>query len=309
MMKEVIATGNSLAEAQQAASKKLGCESEKIKFEVLDLPEKKVLGIFGGRLAKVRAYVEVKDDECCKTTNNNEEQIEASNDEENSKERKLSPREKLLNEYEKNKEDAAKMAVEFLNYVIKNIYQGECKLEISYKLITKGIDINIKGDELKSVIGYRGEVLEALQYITNLYIKNAFNGKCNRVFLNIDDYREKREKTLVYLAQKKAAKAKQMQRQVSVEPMSAYDRRIIHSAIQSISGVTSWSEGDGIYRHVVIAPSDRDRKNTMGKYSYVNPAIKANEKNSFDQIEIKDNFDNNTKDEAPDAPLYGKIDL
>lgn len=311
MIKEVIATGNSVAEAQASACKQLEKEGKEIKFEILDLPEKKVLGIFGGRLARVRAYVEVDDCEeglnCSSNCDCNNEDISSCVDESTNE---FSLKEQTIHEYEQNKEKAAQTAVEYLNNIITKIYNDDCDLKISYKLVSKGIDINIDGDDLKTIIGYRGEVLESLQYLTNLYIKNVFEGKCNRIFLNIADYREKRERTLTSLAQKKAFKAKKIHRQVSVEPMSAYDRRIIHSTVQTIKGVTSWSEGNGIYRHVVIAPSERENRSMMNRYSTVRDNNSSNYSSSLsDEIEIKDSEGNTIKDEAPEAPLYGKIDL
>lgn len=308
MIKEVIATGNSVEEAREAASRQLETEGKEIKFEVLDLPEKKVLGIFGGRLAKVRAYVELEDNNKANFDSSSHSQEISIADE---KTEHNSFKVKTIHEYEQNKEKAAQTAVAYLSSIIEKMYGDDNSIDVSYTLVSKGIDVSIKGDDLKTLIGYRGEVLESLQYLTNLYIKSVFNGKCNRIFLNIADYREKRERTLASLAQKKAFKAKKLHRQVSVEPMSAYDRRIIHSEIQTIQGVTSWSEGNGIYRHVVIAPSEREYKNSYNKYSTTRDSSSdfSNKVCNSDEIEIEDSFDSTTRDEIPEAPLYGKIDL
>ena len=107
------------------------------------------------------------------------------------------------------------------------------------------------GDTLGVLIGRRGETLDALQYLTSLRINRGQEGY-TRVTLDTENYRAKREDTLVRLANRMANRAVKTGRKVSLEPMNPYERRIIHSALQANEAVDTHSEGDEPNRHVVI---------------------------------------------------------
>lgn len=114
------------------------------------------------------------------------------------------------------------------------------------------VDINnVDPSDKGIIIGKRGNTLDSIQYLLSLAINK---GKDNyiRVFLDIEDYRKKREETLVRLAEKMAEKAKYTKRPVKLEPMNPFERRIIHSALQKHNGVTTYSEGNEPFRRVVI---------------------------------------------------------
>ena len=120
--------------------------------------------------------------------------------------------------------------------------------------------IAIKGDDASVLIGHHGDTLDALQYLANLASarKNA-NGERDksRVTIDIEGYRKKREETLRALARRMAAKALRNKRSVMLEPMSAYERRIIHSEIQGIEGVSTNSIGSDNNRKIVIYLVDK----------------------------------------------------
>ena len=109
----------------------------------------------------------------------------------------------------------------------------------------------INGDTLGILIGRRGETLDALQYLTSLKV-NRGRDSYTRVTLDTENYRAKREDTLIRLANRMANRALRTGRKVSLEPMNPYERRIIHFALQQNEGVTTHSEGDELNRHVVI---------------------------------------------------------
>ena len=113
----------------------------------------------------------------------------------------------------------------------------------------------VEGEDLGFVIGRRGETLDALQYLVGLVANRVDKDYC-RINIDIGNYREKREKTLVALAKKMGAQAAKTGRRSSLEPMNPYERRIIHTTVQEIEGATSWSVGSDSARHVVIGPSD-----------------------------------------------------
>lgn len=114
-----------------------------------------------------------------------------------------------------------------------------------------GCTINIEGEHLGFIIGRRGDTLDALQYLASL-VANRQGEAYYRVTLDVGDYREKRQKALQDLAKRIANQVLKNHRRSTLEPMSPYERRIIHTAIQDVDGVTSWSVGSEPNRRVVI---------------------------------------------------------
>lgn len=128
----------------------------------------------------------------------------------------------------------------------------DCQVEATEQEDT--ILLNIVGADASVAIGYRGETLDALQYLCSLML-NGRNSDFKRVTLDADgSYRAKREKTLQKLASNLEQKVKRTGREVKLEPMNPYERRVIHTALQNSKYVTTQSEGQGSARHVVISP-------------------------------------------------------
>ena len=114
------------------------------------------------------------------------------------------------------------------------------------------IDItDINTTDTGILIGKRGNTLDSVQYLISLVV-NKGRENYIRVLVNSEGYREKREETLINLAKKMAQKSKYSKRPVRLEPMNPYERRIIHSALQNIEGISTHSEGEEPYRRVVI---------------------------------------------------------
>ena len=114
------------------------------------------------------------------------------------------------------------------------------------------VDIkDISSTDMGILIGKRGNTLDAIQYLLSLVI-NKNKDSYIKVVVDTEGYRAKREETLVRLANKMAEKARYVKRPIKLEPMNPYERRIIHSALQNIQGITTYSEGDEPYRRVVI---------------------------------------------------------
>lgn len=113
------------------------------------------------------------------------------------------------------------------------------------------LDVELKGDEMGVLIGKRGQTLDSLQYLTNLAInKNSDNYV--KVKLDTENYRKRRKDTLENLAKNIAYKVKRTKKPVSLEPMNPFERRVIHSALQNDRYVTTHSEGEEPFRHVVV---------------------------------------------------------
>lgn len=139
---------------------------------------------------------------------------------------------------------------EFLNDVFNAMNMS---VEIIFNLdeVNNCLDIELKGEEMGVLIGKRGQTLDSLQYLISL-VANKNSENYLRIKLDTENYRKRRKETLENLAHNIAYKVKRTKRQVSLEPMNPYERRIIHSALQNDKYVVTHSEGDEPYRRVVV---------------------------------------------------------
>ena len=230
MIKEAFGTGSTIDEAKEAALKELNApEDADVKYDVIEMPKAKVFGLFGGSPAKMRAYYEIED-----------EVVVDSN------------------------ETFAK-AKDYILTILKSLGIDEAEIEIEADDEDVRISISC-GDDYGSVIGRRGETLDAIQYLTRLVI-NRGSEEYKRVSINVGNYREKRENTLRALARKNAAKVRKYGRNVVLEPMNPYERRIIHTTVQDIEGVTSHSVGSDGDRKVVITLEEGVKPTNGGGYN------------------------------------------
>lgn len=126
-------------------------------------------------------------------------------------------------------------------------------VEINVQEKEEGLFVDIAGPNVGILIGRRGETLNALQYIVNLYVNKNRIQKC-RVFLDVEGYRRRREETLRRLALRLAEKAKRRGRNIVLEPMSSHERKIIHTALQGRDDIFTYSEGEEPYRKIIISP-------------------------------------------------------
>ena len=127
----------------------------------------------------------------------------------------------------------------------------EVIIDSSYDDIDKVLNIDLKGPEMGIIIGKRGQTLDSLQYLVNLAV-NRKSGDYVRVKIDTEDYRRRRKETLENLAKNVAYRVKRTKKAVSLEAMNPYERRIIHFALQNDSYVSTHSEGEEPYRHVVV---------------------------------------------------------
>ncbi len=117
----------------------------------------------------------------------------------------------------------------------------------------KHLFIDLSGDEMGILIGKRGQTLDSLQYLVNLVVNKGENSYIS-VTLDTENYRQRRKETLELLAKNLSKKVKASRKSVVLEPMNPYERRIIHSVLQSDRFITTHSEGDEPFRYVVISP-------------------------------------------------------
>ncbi|MFA5527068.1 MAG: RNA-binding cell elongation regulator Jag/EloR [Peptostreptococcales bacterium] len=140
------------------------------------------------------------------------------------------------------------IAKEFLNELFKKM-----KLDVNFtaKLEDNIIHINIEGKDSGIIIGKRGHTLDSFQYLTSLVV-NKNREEYLRVIINAENYREKREQILENLAKRLADKVQKTGRNVRLEPMNPYERRIIHATLQGYSKIETRSEGEDPYRRIII---------------------------------------------------------
>lgn len=206
-------TGKNVDDAITKALVELGVTSDKLEYEIVDKGSNGILGI-GSKPARVNARVK--------------EETPVSVSE--------AP------------EDIEKIAVEFLSKVFDAM---KLTVKINVNITEEAVEIDLVGDDMGVLIGKRGQTLDSLQYLVSLII-NKKSDKYLRVKLDTENYRERRKETLENLAKNIAFKVKRTKRAVSLEPMNPYERRVIHSALQNDRYVTTKSEGEEPFRHVVV---------------------------------------------------------
>lgn len=151
---------------------------------------------------------------------------------------------------DKVEESTMKACEKFIADVLKAMNMGDVKI-VSEIDEEGALSINMEGDDMGILIGKRGQTLDSLQYLTNR-VANKMQDGYVRVKLDTEDYRRRRKETLENLAKNISSKVKRTRRTVSLEPMNPYERRIIHSALQSDPAVSTHSEGEEPYRRVVV---------------------------------------------------------
>jgi Predicted RNA-binding protein len=127
----------------------------------------------------------------------------------------------------------------------------EADINVDLDRDTRTLNIDVEGPEMGIIIGKRGQTLDSLQYLINLYVNKKSNTHI-RVKLDTENYRERRKETLETLAKNIAFKVKKSRRSFTLEPMNPYERRIIHSTLQGEKYIATKSEGEEPYRRVVV---------------------------------------------------------
>ncbi len=244
MIKEYLYEGKTVEEAIEKGVEALKVDRETIEYEIIEREKKGILGI-GSKPAKVLFRIEIK------------EERKPQPKKENKAERKVSEpviKKAPAREPTEEESDVINSAKNFLDGIFSKM---GISAEYETSVIEGEIFINIVSSDKGFIIGRRGETLDALQYLTMLTVNRKIDGHF-KISLDTANYREERIKTLEGLARKLAAKAKKNRRNVSLEPMNAYERKIIHSALQNDKSISTYSVGEEPNRKVVI--SCRPRK-------------------------------------------------
>ena len=321
MIKEAVAQGSTVEEAFARACAELGVDSAEATCEVLELPTKKTFGIFGGKPAKVRAIIELPDPVVEKPkaepVKKAEQPKKAEKTEKPVKAEKTaapSPAVSTLVPAAAPVDgvDPAAEAAAYLKRVLGAMGLTDVEVEITRE--ENSAALSLTGGDISFIIGHRGETLDALQYLSSL-VANHVGETYYRVTLDVGNYREKRKTTLEALGRRMAIRAVKSGRNSSLEPMNPYERRIIHTAVQSIEGATSWSEGEAQSRHVVIGPEGGERRRSdrgrggygRGRNGGSRPRGNGGRSSSRSTPAPAPNTEPRADD--PAAPIYGKIEV
>lgn len=246
-------TAKTVDEAVAKALKELNITAEEAVVEVLEEGKKGFLGMFS-KDAKVRVTAKEVASPVVEEITEEEVKVEVETEVEETvkEEAPAATEERAAREPKKfvvNDEAVAK-AREFLQKVF-NAMKIEVVME---KFVNKNdgtVTFKLHGADMGILIGKHGQTLDSLQYLTNL-VANKNSAERVRVIIDVEDYRDRRIETLNRLAYRLADKVKRSGERVALEPMNPHERKIIHMALQNDRRVTTLSEGDEPYRHVVI---------------------------------------------------------
>ena len=338
-MREVIKQAATVDEAIELALRELALTREQVTCEVLEYPEKR---LFRRKPAKVKV-VEIEEEfsvkdlfeepKPVKKEEPKAEKTEKPAKKENKKQPKPQPKAEVKAEVkEEPKQEAAeevkeeteaetsseeisletapakvKYAVEFIKSVIGQFYENEAEFRI-VKTQT-GYIIKIVGEDAGCLIGRKGETMEAISYLTSL-ASNRFEDSDEKISVDVADYRQKREKDLVAVAKKMAAKVNKSGRSYAFEPMNPYERRIIHATVSEIAGVKSESKGEGSNRKVVIYPTNPRKSNKAGSDRKGGNRKGANrDRKEKPAPQVQKTRDTKLVDDFGGTGLYGKIEF
>ena len=229
MSKTIVSEGKTTTEAIENGLKQLETSKDKVEIKILENEDKRsFFSILAPRIVKVELTVK----------------------EENIEKKEITKKEKVYSEVtdediKKGKENLNKFMEDF----IKNLHE-----DIEYKIFQEkeGLKIEINSDKLGYLIGYRGETLYALQTIVSVIANKGVKNRL-RIILDIEGYKKRREQTLEHLAQKVERTVIKTGKSVTLEPMKAYERKIIHSKLQESKKVTTKSIGEEPRRRIVIS--------------------------------------------------------
>ncbi len=238
MNKTIEVEGKNIDEAIERACAEFNLPREKLNIEIISEGSSGLLGLVGAKKASIRASIMSFDMEM-----DDSPEVNGTVEYEDS-----TPLNEAVDD-----ESAGAEAKEILEGMLKRM---NLDFPVKTKETAEYTALNIIGDGSGLIIGRGGQTLDAMQYIINKALgKNGKRRK--RIILDTENYRKKRETTLTALAEKLGTKAKRTRKPVTVNPMNAHDRRIIHMALQGDKDLTTKSRGEGIFRKIIIIPTRR----------------------------------------------------
>lgn len=252
--------GTSVDEAVKLALSDLKATMDEVEVTVLEEPSKGFFGI-GNKLAKVR--VSIKTATNAKVESSKEPSVESPMGKKVPEERGI-PTEKAVEKSVEKKREDIKPLLQAKPEDLKDLTEHPALTFIKDTIDSMGLKMSVKasgneefvfleleGEDTGTIIGKRGQTLDAIQYLTSLVV-NKGKEEYVRVVIDAENYRAKREKTLQQLADRLADKVARSKRPMKLEPMNPYERKVIHSTLQNHPRVVTRSEGEEPYRRVII---------------------------------------------------------
>ena len=303
MIKEAIGYGETIEQAKEDAVLKLNAgDDADIQFDVIAFPKKKVLGLFGGNSAEVKAFIELPDPiKKDKPQKQNKVNAKPAKKQTDAPKKAAVVKEELIlvTEDQLASDSRAKSAINYLKPILESLGCTNLSVKVAEK--DNSAIIELEGEGLGVIIGHRGETLDSLQYLAGLAANNG--GGYFKVSLNIGDYRQRREETLTNLAGRICKQVIETGKCRTLEPMNPYERRIIHTAVQNYDGVTSASFGEGADRRVVIGIEGTELKplRQSGRHRAGHRDNRRPRNNNVVSAPARE------PKKDTDIPLYGKI--
>ncbi len=335
-----IFTANTVEEAKELAAKKFGKKVSEIRFEVLNEGKKGFLGI-GKTEAKVKASFEENAPVTTQKTSAEPVKTAAAAPEEKTQASAEKPAESAAAPVKKEAAETAspemtqtpdeeysldnftlieddslvnpkvKLARDYITSIL-----GAIGVNVEYTIYQNetGAVINIESDNNGTVIGRRGETLDALQYLCSI-IANKGDKDYFRITIDCFGYRSKRKETLEHLAAKVAKSVLRSGRSQALEPMNPYERRVIHSAVSEIEGVSSRSVGEEPYRKIIISSNNPRPNNRRRDGGRRNDRRDRRPRENYERkpVDLSTSFEKDYKRPKPEdsieGGLYGKIEL
>lgn len=251
---KIQAKGETLDEAINNAMIDLSTTSDNIAYDIVQEGSTGFFGI-GAKSYIIEAYKKDDKEEVYKKTsaNKKEKLVEKETGVYEFKSEKVSTNKGMSRKDEKMTRDPEEVFNEAKKFLDPIFNEFNTKINITYEanIDTNTLILNVSGEKIGVVIGKHGATLDALQHLVNIVVNN---GKQNRVRIRIDseNYREKRNKTLEALAKSVANNVRKTHKNYELEPMSSYERRIIHSVLQKEKNIETVSEGQDKERHVIV---------------------------------------------------------
>lgn len=234
MTRSVETFGKTIEEALQEGLKLLDVDRDQVDYVVIEEPSK---GLFG-KIKNARIRVTVLDNETADAVEAIAEVVEPQVE--------AQVAEEVTDEFLEEEETACE-------YIISVCEAMGLEVELVTEVSDNTINIEVQGEDLGLLIGRRGETLDSLQYLTGLVV-NRNKDKYYKVSIDAENYRAKREASLVRLAKRTADKVSKYRRPITLDPMNPNERRIVHSTLQGYRGVETYSVGEEPNRKVVIRP-------------------------------------------------------
>lgn len=335
MMQEFSAA--TLEAAKQMAAESFGVPISELKVTVLEEPKAGLFGLFGKKSGEYKISAEYSADTAEPLSEDLVEKISSP-----SVSREILAAANEITEDETVPEmdadessDSAidpvmglekmQIGAEYLEKVLAKMYPD---IQVEAQLGENGVEINLVGEDAGKLIGRRGETLDALQYLTSM-VANRGDRDYLRIAIDTCGYREKRQKALQELAQRICKSVLRTGRSVSLEPMNPYERRIIHSTVTAIEGVSSHSSGEEPNRKVIITsdnpqPARGDRRGRGGNRERGDRNDRGNRGGRNDRerrpsgegprkLDLSTSFEKDYKRPKPEdslnAGVYGKIEI